>query len=106
MFKGGPKNLSECITEFSIISSKLHGCSNPFFVLPYLLTMFEALSVAVLGWQRVSTAFYGVITRRRLLVRLGWNVSGVNIGCPGSMFVDDHFEIVCWQTTVIHKFIT
>ena len=46
--------------------------------------MFEARSVAVFGWQRVSTAFYGAITRRRLLFR---HVSGVNAGCPGSMSV-------------------
>ena len=80
MFKRGPKNLSECITEFSIVSGTLHGCSNLFFVLPPLLTMFEARSVAVLGWQRVSIAFYGAITRRRLF---GWNVSGINTGCSG-----------------------
>jgi len=83
MFKRGPKNLSECITEFSIVSGTLHGRSNLFFVLPPLLTMFEARSVAVFGWQRVSTAFYGAITCRRLLVRHGWNVSGVNTGCSG-----------------------
>ena len=65
----------------------LHGCSNLFFVLPPLLTMFEACSVAVFGWQRVSTAFYGAITHRRLSVRRGWNVSGVNTGCPGSTLV-------------------
>ena len=82
MFKRGPKNLSECITEFSIVSGTLHGHSNLLFVLPPLLTMFEACSVAVFGWQRVSTAFYGALTRRRLLVRHG-NVSGVNTGCPG-----------------------
>jgi len=84
MFKRGPKNLSECIAEFSIVSGMLHGCSNLFFVLPPLLMMFEACSVAVFGWQRVSTALYGAITRRRLSVRHGWNVSGVNTGCPGS----------------------
>jgi len=78
MFKRGPKNLSECITEFSIISGKLHGCSN-LFVLPPLLAMFEACSVAVFGWQRVSTAFYGAITCHRLLVRHSWNVSRVNV---------------------------
>jgi len=77
MFKRGPKNLSECIPEFSIVSGTLHGRSNLFFVLPHLLTMFETRSVAVFGWQRVSTAFYGAITRRRLLV------SGVNTGCSG-----------------------
>ena len=59
----------------------------PFFVLPPLLTIFEACSVAVFGWQRVSTAFYEAITRRRLSVRHGWNVSGVNTGCPGSTLV-------------------
>ena len=47
--------------------------------------MFEACSVAVFGWQRVSTAFRGANTRHRLLVRHGWNVSGVNTGCPGSI---------------------
>jgi len=73
--------------HFSIVSGTLHGCSNLFFVLPPLLTMFEACSVAVFGWQRVSTAFYGAITRRRLSVRHGWNVSGVNTGCPGSTLV-------------------
>ena len=85
MFKSRPKNLSVCITEFSIVSGTLHGRSNLFFMLPRLLTMFEACSVAVFGWQRVSTAFRGAITRHRLLVRHGWNVSGVNTGCPGSI---------------------
>ena len=50
MFKRGPKNLSECIAEFSIVSGMLHGGSNLFVVLPPLLTMFEACSVAVFGW--------------------------------------------------------
>ena len=45
--------------------------------------MFEACSVAIFGWQGVSTAFRGAITRRRLLVRHYWNVSGVSTGCPG-----------------------
>jgi len=83
MFKRGPKNLSECTTEFSIVSGKLHGRSNLFFVLPPLLAMFEARSVAVFGWQRVSTASYGAITRRRLLVRHSWNVSGVKGSMSG-----------------------
>jgi len=87
MFKRGPKNLSECIAEFSIVSGTLHGCSNLFVVLPPLLMMFEACSVAVFGWQRVSTAFYGAITCHRLSVRHGLNVSRVNTGCPGSMSV-------------------
>lgn len=63
---------------------------DPFSCVVLLLTMFEAYSAVAIGLQSVSTTFAGAVTRCRLLVRHGGNVSGVGVqlvlvtGCPGS----------------------